>query len=152
MWKKKKKLGLNSLQSEIFKNMFASGSYLARMDDSRFGCIVLVLGQNGFVRHLFGKRWICDWNILKGKASDSPGLFSSNILNRHCLEKESIRNKGRIVINVFIILKFFKNRSEGEKGWIFFYIWGLYNEHHWYIKRSGQVLGPVRGNWEKCIL
>lgn len=57
------------------------------MDDSRFGFIVLVLGQNGFVWHLFGKGLISDWNILKDKASDSPGLVLSNILNHHCLEK-----------------------------------------------------------------
>jgi hypothetical protein len=36
------------------KNIFASDSTLARMDDSRFGFIVLVLEQNGFVLHLFG--------------------------------------------------------------------------------------------------
>lgn len=84
MWKG---IESNSLQNEILKNVFASDVTLAKMDDSRFGFIVLVLGQNGFVRHLFGKGLICDWNILKGKASDSPGRVPSNILNHHCLEK-----------------------------------------------------------------
>lgn len=85
-----KGIGSNSLQNEILKNVFASQATLAKMDDSRFGFIVLVLGQNGFVRHLFGKGLICDWNILKGKASDSPGLVPSYILNHHCLEKSLI--------------------------------------------------------------
>lgn len=84
MWKG---IGSNSSQNEILKSVFASGVTLAKMDDSRFGFIVLVLGQNGFVRHLFGKKLICDWNILKSKASDSPGVVPSNILNHHCLEK-----------------------------------------------------------------
>lgn len=83
MWKG---IGLNSLHIEILKNVFARDATLANTDDSRFGFILLVLGQNGFVRHLFGKELICDWNILKGKASDSPGLAPSNILNHHCLE------------------------------------------------------------------
>lgn len=72
MWKG---IGFNSLQNEILKNVFASGSTLARMDDSRFGFIVLVLGQNGFVQHLFGKGLICDWNILKGRLVTVLALF-----------------------------------------------------------------------------
>lgn len=106
MWKG---IGFNSLQNEILKNVFASDVTLAKMDDSRFGFVVLVLGQNGFVRNLFGKGLICDWNILKGKASDSPGLVPSNILNHHCLEKSPLPQKQRgAIMNVFIVLKVFR--------------------------------------------